>query len=124
VKLCILQFPDCDDDNAISVSCLDLCYSVKARVLKDEKKDETAPVVLLEILEEDKKDCITEKGNKTPSLHYSLSLSLTNGYSTIEEERKSSVSLMPSNIISAVRYCNCISNYINFFDFHRFAVFL
>ena len=65
LKIChtILQFPDCDDDNAISVSCLDLCYSVKARVLKDEKKDETAPVVLLEILEEDKKDCITEKGD-------------------------------------------------------------
>ncbi len=75
VKLCILQFPDCDDDNAISVSCLDLCYSVKARVLKDEKKDETAPVVLLEILEEEKKDYITEKGNKTPSL-LSLPLSL------------------------------------------------
>ena len=67
-----LQFPDCDDDNAISVSCLDLCYSVKARALKDEKKDETAPVVLLEILEEDEKDCVKEKGI-TPSLSLSLS---------------------------------------------------
>lgn len=55
-----LQFPDCDDDNAISVSCLDLCYSIKTGVLKDEEKDETAPVVLLDILEGDENDRIKE----------------------------------------------------------------
>ena len=72
-----LQFPDCDDNNAISVSCLDLCYCVKARALKDEKKDVTAPVVLLEILEEDKKDCvIMEKGKFLDHLPPYLSLSL------------------------------------------------
>ena len=34
--------------NTISVSCLDVCYSVtvKARKVKDEKKDETTPIVL------------------------------------------------------------------------------
>ena len=40
----------------ISVSCLDLTYSVKLRrqaVFKDEKKDETSPVLLQDLVEED-----------------------------------------------------------------------
>ena len=43
-----LQFPDCADENGVSVSCLDLHYSVTVRTtqVKDEKKDDTAPVVL------------------------------------------------------------------------------
>eukprot|EP00731_Ephydatia_muelleri_P033355 Em0028g30a len=43
-----LQFPDCADEHGVSVSCLDLHYSVTVRTtkVKDEKKDDTAPVVL------------------------------------------------------------------------------
>ena len=46
--LCHLQFPDCADEHGVSVSCLDLHYSVTVRTtkVKDEKKDDTAPVVL------------------------------------------------------------------------------
>lgn len=47
-----LNFPLCDENDAVSVSCLDLCYSVKfgsKKMLNDERKDETAPIVLTDI---------------------------------------------------------------------------
>ena len=50
------QFPFCNDDQAISVACLDLHYSVTTRVgkqLKDEKKDNFAPIVLSDLSPED-----------------------------------------------------------------------
>ena len=36
-----LQFPDCDDEDAISVSCLDIYYTVKLKKTKvlDDKDD-------------------------------------------------------------------------------------
>lgn len=52
-----MQFPQCDDENAISVSCLDLYYSVtlykENKALKDEKDDKTAPLVLHNLEEDD-----------------------------------------------------------------------
>ena len=52
-----LQFPHCDDESAISVSCLDLYYSVtlykESKDLKDEKNDKTAPLVLHNLEEDD-----------------------------------------------------------------------
>ena len=34
------QFPECTDESGVSISCLDLCYSVTIRTkkVKDEKK--------------------------------------------------------------------------------------
>ena len=51
------------------MSCLDLCYSVsvKFKTLKDEKKDETAPVVLQELLE-DESDSKPEDGKSLSGL--------------------------------------------------------
>ena len=50
VHIFIMQCPHCDNDNAISLSCLDLYYSVtlytEKKDLKDEKKDKTSPFVL------------------------------------------------------------------------------
>ncbi len=60
----VLQFPVCEDDEAIAVSCLNLYYSVKfkaKKALKDEKKDQTAPIVLSNITEQDS-DSETEEG--------------------------------------------------------------
>ena len=70
---CNGQFPQCEDGNAVSVSCLDLHYSVtgfiESKALKDEKRDKTAPLVL-QNLEEDDTNLI---GSSTPSLTlYSL----------------------------------------------------
>ena len=56
------QFPHCEDGKKISVSCLDLCYTVKwkrRKEFKDEKKDETSPVILHGLMEE-------EESNKGP----------------------------------------------------------
>ena len=49
------QFPECDDKKAISVSCLDLTYSISFRShqVKDEKKDLTVAVVLNDLTEEE-----------------------------------------------------------------------
>lgn len=50
------QFPHCETDKKISVSCLDLCYYVKwkrRKEFKDEKKDETSPVILHDLVEEE-----------------------------------------------------------------------
>ena len=43
-----LQFPDCDDEDAISVSCLDIYYTVKFKKTKvlDDKDDKFAPLLL------------------------------------------------------------------------------
>ena len=44
-----LQFPQCDDNEAISVACLDLHYHVtvdKRMELKDEKKDTRSPLTI------------------------------------------------------------------------------
>ena len=43
-----VQFPDCDDEDAISVSCLDLYYTVKFKKKKvhDDKDDEITPHLL------------------------------------------------------------------------------
>ena len=53
----IMQCPTCGNDNAISLSCLDLSYSVTLykKDLKDEKNDKTAPFVLHN-LDEDNTD--------------------------------------------------------------------
>ena len=54
----------CEDDNAIAVSCLNLHYSVKfkaKKALKDEKKDQTAPIVLSHIADQDS-DSEAEEG--------------------------------------------------------------
>ena len=54
-----LQMPHCENDKKISVSCLDLCYSVKLRrreEFKDEKKDETNPLVLHGLVEEEEEE--------------------------------------------------------------------
>ena len=52
-----MQCPTCDNDNAISLSCLDLSYSVtlykERKDLKDEKKDKTAPFVLHNLEDDD-----------------------------------------------------------------------
>ena len=52
-----MQCPTCDDDNAISLSCLDLSYSVtlykERKDLKDEKIDKTAPFVLHNLEDDD-----------------------------------------------------------------------
>ena len=42
------QFPECTDEKCVSVSCLDLHYSVTVRTtkVKDERKDETVLLVL------------------------------------------------------------------------------
>ena len=48
-----MQFPYCDDESAVSVSCLDLSYSVNFKALKDAKEDRTVPVVLHNLEEED-----------------------------------------------------------------------
>ena len=50
------QFPECLHENTVSVSCLDLSYSVtvKARKVKDEKKDETTAIVLGNLNEPEK----------------------------------------------------------------------
>ena len=42
-----LQFPDCDDEDAISVSCLDIYYTVKFKKTKvlDDKDDKIAPLL-------------------------------------------------------------------------------
>ncbi len=49
------QFPECDDKKAISVSCLDMTYSISFRShqVKDEKKDLTVAVVLNDLTEEE-----------------------------------------------------------------------
>ena len=50
------QFPICTGDQAISVACLDLHYSVSIRVgkqLKDEKKENFTPIVLSDLRPED-----------------------------------------------------------------------
>ena len=49
----IMQFPYCDDESAMSVSCLDLCYSVTFEKLMDERDDKIAPYVLKELEEDD-----------------------------------------------------------------------
>lgn len=43
-----LEFPECANENGVSVSCLDLQYSVTVRTahVKDEKKDDIAPIAL------------------------------------------------------------------------------
>ena len=53
LTLLFFQFPVCEPDNYISVSCLNLSYSVtvKAKKIKDEKKDETTPIVLGDLSE-------------------------------------------------------------------------
>ena len=54
--LTLPQFPICSADQAISVACLDLHYSVTTRVgkqLKDEKKENFAPIVLSDLSPED-----------------------------------------------------------------------
>lgn len=49
-----MQFPDCSDADAISVACLDLCYTVKIRSqMKDERKDNVTPLVLSDLSPED-----------------------------------------------------------------------
>ena len=50
------QFPECLPENSVSVSCLDLCYSVtvKAKKVKDEKKDQTTAIVLGNLSEPEK----------------------------------------------------------------------
>lgn len=50
------QFPDCDEENAISVSCLDIFYSVTVLMgtkSVDERNDKTSLVVLQNLIEED-----------------------------------------------------------------------
>ena len=46
----IMQCPTCDNDSAISLSCLDLSYFVtlykERKDFKDEKNDKTAPFIL------------------------------------------------------------------------------
>ncbi|MCG8623343.1 MAG: hypothetical protein MJE68_15295 [Proteobacteria bacterium] len=72
----------CEDDDAVAVSCLDLCYSVKfkaKKALKDERKDQTAPIVLSNIAEDDS-DSEPEDGicmYMHVYLQLSLSLSLS-----------------------------------------------
>ena len=59
------QFPYCEDEDAISVSCLDVHYSVSFRTkkaVKDEKKDQTAPVVLNDIAESSDEEDFEEGG--------------------------------------------------------------
>ena len=43
-----LQFPDCDDEDAISVSCLDIYYTVKFKKTKvlDDKDNKITPLLL------------------------------------------------------------------------------
>ena len=59
------------------MSCLNLYYSVKfkaKKALKDEKKDQTAPIVLSNITDQDS-DSEAEEGELSFSLSLSLSLS-------------------------------------------------
>ena len=59
------QFPYCVDEDAISVSCLDVNYSVSFRAkkaVKDEKKDQTAPVVLNDIAESSDEEDLLDGG--------------------------------------------------------------
>lgn len=54
-----VYFPDCYEDEAVAVSCLDLHYSVKfdsRKAVKDERKDDTAPVILTDILDQDNRE--------------------------------------------------------------------
>eukprot|EP00731_Ephydatia_muelleri_P033340 Em0028g15a len=50
-----LKFPECADDHCISVSCLNLSYAVtvKAKKVKDEKEDNTTPVALQALVDDD-----------------------------------------------------------------------
>ena len=68
-----MQCPTCNNDNAISLSCLDLSYSVtlykERKDLKDEKSDKTAPFLLHNLEEDDTIQLV--------NLSLSLSLSLS-----------------------------------------------
>ena len=44
-----VQFPDCDDEDAISVSCLDLYYTVRFKKKKVHRDDEITPHLLQNI---------------------------------------------------------------------------
>ena len=51
-----IQFPYCDDESAISVSCLNLSYFInfkENKALKDERNDTTVPIVLCKLEEDD-----------------------------------------------------------------------
>lgn len=51
----VFQLQECDENDKISVSCLDLTYSITYKVskkIKDEGKDETNTVVLHDIPDE------------------------------------------------------------------------
>ena len=52
------QFPLCADEAGVSVSCLDLHYSVTVRTtqVKDEKKDDSLPLVLKRLENRDDTD--------------------------------------------------------------------
>ena len=65
----IQQFPECADENGVSVSCLDLHYSVTVRTtkVKDERKDETVPLILKKLESHDESDTATETTGKEAS---------------------------------------------------------
>ena len=73
-----LQFPDCDDEDAISVSCLDIYYTVKFKKTKvlDDKDDKIAPL-LLDNLEDNISGWLSLFSELCPTTRFlSLSLSL------------------------------------------------
>ena len=59
-----LQFPDCEDNQAIAVSCLDLSYRITFETnkkLKDERTDHTQAVVLNDLTEQNEEATINQK---------------------------------------------------------------
>ena len=72
-----LQFPDCDDEDAISVSCLDIYYTVKFKKTKvlDDKDDKIAPL-LLDNLDDNISGWLSLFSELCPTTRF-LSLSLT-----------------------------------------------
>ena len=64
--LCFGQFPECTEENGVSVSCLGLHYSVTMRTqrVKDEKKDNTVPVVLKRLSSQDTTDDLKNTSGK------------------------------------------------------------
>ena len=65
-SLLLLQFPECKEDELVSVACLNLTYSVTIRLkkVKDEKQDNLTPVVLRNIPSENGSEEEKERGGR------------------------------------------------------------
>lgn len=65
----LLQFPYCTDDEAISVACLDLHYSVSVRTNVLPKPDTHTPATLISNMQEESSvDSIDLEGSNYPLL--------------------------------------------------------